>query len=327
MTMHSTSYSDALAENPNGIQVDQLSVSIDSAGLSSILWMQLDVTNTTGSALNGVTVGGFLDWDVNPSTAADRGQVVVDSTNTIPGVNGGNPFTIEVLELHQGVGTNSYVGVVPLSEKDFKGRRIAISSSEIYPPRMTKGDKWRYINTNRATNPNGDGGSAQDHGQFWGHRSFNLALSATKRVGFALVAGTTLGEGVQAARDAQRQWVLRLGNTIDVTTDIAGSTGEAIPTSFDLGQNYPNPFNPTTIIRYALPEASNVTLKIYNVLGQQVAELVNDVKDAGFFQAEWNGRNQYGQLVSSGVYFYRMEARGIDAGNVFVSEKKMLMLK
>jgi len=113
--------------------------------------------------------------------------------------------------------------------------------------------------------------------------------------------------------------------SLDRTVDVGGA--EEIPTVYALGQNYPNPFNPTTIIRYALPEASTVSLKIYNVLGQQVAELVNDVKSAGFFQTQWNGRNQYGQLVSSGVYFYRMEAHSTNGGNIFVSEKKMLLLK
>jgi hypothetical protein len=235
---------------------------------------------------------------------------------------------MEMLELHQGASPTSWVGIVPLSENTFKARRISIQSTEVFPPHMTDGDKWLYVNTNRATNPNGDAGSNVDHSQFWGQRSFNLAAVATKRVGFAVVAGTSLADFVRSAREAQRQWVLRLGNAIDViTTDVVQTTPDAIPESYDLGQNYPNPFNPTTVIRYALPEPSSVTLKIYNVLGQQVAELVNDVKSAGFFQAQWNGRNQYGQLVSSGVYFYRMEAHATNDGNVFVSEKKMLMLK
>jgi len=112
-----------------------------------------------------------------------------------------------------------------------------------------------------------------------------------------------------------------------VTVDVEDDGPQDVPVSFALDQNYPNPFNPTTVIRYALPGPSSVTLKIYNVLGQQIAELVNDVKSAGFFQTEWNGRNQYGQLVSSGVYFYRMEAHATNGGNVFVSDKKMLMLK
>ncbi|HEX9656997.1 MAG TPA: FlgD immunoglobulin-like domain containing protein [Bacteroidota bacterium] len=328
VTRYTTSYTDSLAENPLFIRVDQTSWSLDSTGLSNMLLMQLDITNSSASSISGITFGGFFDWDVDPATAQDRGQVVVDSTNTIPGVNGGTPFIMEMLELHQGASPTSWVGIVPLSENTFKARRISIQSTEVFPPHMTDGDKWLYVNTNRATNPNGDAGSNVDHSQFWGQRSFNLAAVATKRVGFAVVAGTSLADFVRSAREAQRQWVLRLGNAIDViTTDVVQTTPDAIPESYDLGQNYPNPFNPTTVIRYALPEPSSVTLKIYNVLGQQVAELVNDVKSAGFFQAQWNGRNQYGQLVSSGVYFYRMEAHATNDGNVFVSEKKMLMLK
>ena len=96
---------------------------------------------------------------------------------------------------------------------------------------------------------------------------------------------------------------------------------DAVPTSFELSQNYPNPFNPSTIINYALPKNSFVTLKIYNVLGEEVKTLVSQEMNAGNYAIEWDGANNNGSKVASGVYIYR-----ITAGN-FVSVKKMLLMK
>jgi uncharacterized delta-60 repeat protein len=79
-------------------------------------------------------------------------------------------------------------------------------------------------------------------------------------------------------------------------------------TSFELAQNYPNPFNPSTMIRFALPEAAQVSLKIYDVAGQLVQTLVDGVIEAGRHQVVWDGTNQHGVQVASGVYFYQLLA-------------------
>ena len=94
------------------------------------------------------------------------------------------------------------------------------------------------------------------------------------------------------------------------------------PNQYELGQNYPNPFNPTTTIRYGLPMQSHLKIKIYNILGQIVADLVNTEQAAGWNQVVWNSN------VSSGIYFYRIEATGVgDATKHFIDTKKMLLLK
>lgn len=90
---------------------------------------------------------------------------------------------------------------------------------------------------------------------------------------------------------------------------------------FKLFQNYPNPFNPTTIISYKLPVSSEVELKIYNLLGQKVRSLVNERKPAGFYQVQWDGRDETGKEVSSGVYIYRLKAGD------FIQSKKMLLIR
>ncbi|MBU1113936.1 MAG: T9SS type A sorting domain-containing protein, partial [Bacteroidetes bacterium] len=89
-----------------------------------------------------------------------------------------------------------------------------------------------------------------------------------------------------------------------------------LPTEYKLSQNYPNPFNPSTTISFALPKTGFVTLKVYNAIGEEVAELVNREMNAGIQSINFDATN-----FSSGIYFYR-----ISAGN-FIETKKMVLMK
>ena len=89
------------------------------------------------------------------------------------------------------------------------------------------------------------------------------------------------------------------------------------PLSFELSQNYPNPFNPTTTINFMLPEKTNVNLKVYNILGSQVAEVLNEVKDAGSYSVNFKA-----QGLSSGIYIYK-----ISTGSGKEISRKMTLLK
>jgi hypothetical protein len=99
------------------------------------------------------------------------------------------------------------------------------------------------------------------------------------------------------------------------------------PLTFALQQNYPNPFNPTTTLRYALPMDARVTLSIYNILGQRIVTIKDEVQSVGYYDVVWDGRNDFGSQVSSGVYFYRIEARPVDGEDTFTNIKKMMFLK
>jgi hypothetical protein len=103
--------------------------------------------------------------------------------------------------------------------------------------------------------------------------------------------------------------------------------GARIPADFRLEQNYPNPFNPSTRIEYRLSAQSHVTLKIYNLLGQQVASLVDEEQSAGTHTLVWNGSSTSGVHLGSGVYFYRVEVKPAKGQQPFASVKKMLLLK
>lgn len=106
-----------------------------------------------------------------------------------------------------------------------------------------------------------------------------------------------------------------------------------VPVEYSLSQNYPNPFNPTTDIRYQIPDVRykmqdarskipiHTSLKIYNILGQEVITLVDEAKEAGYYTVAWDGRDSSGREVSSGIYFYRLKAGD------FTATKKMALLK
>ena len=94
-----------------------------------------------------------------------------------------------------------------------------------------------------------------------------------------------------------------------------------LPQQYTLDQNYPNPFNPTTEIRFALPQPERVTLRIYNVTGQLVKTLASGSMDAGYYSFRWDGTNDGGVKVASGMYIYRI------AAGSFIQTKKMILMK
>ncbi|RLD15942.1 hypothetical protein DRI50_03050 [candidate division KSB1 bacterium] len=101
-----------------------------------------------------------------------------------------------------------------------------------------------------------------------------------------------------------------------------GDATKTLPTRFELKQNYPNPFNPTTMISFTLPQAAHVTLTVYDVLGQKVRTLIdNKLATAGTHFQKWNGKDDFGHKVASGIYFYK-----IKAGN-FSAIRKMVLMK
>ena len=94
-----------------------------------------------------------------------------------------------------------------------------------------------------------------------------------------------------------------------------------VPEEYFLAQNYPNPFNPITTISYGLPEASHVKITVYDILGRKVITLVDNDQPAGYHRVLWDSKSHQGITVSSGIYFYRLEA------NNFMDVKKMALLK
>jgi hypothetical protein len=130
---------------------------------------------------------------------------------------------------------------------------------------------------------------------------------------------------VDSTTSSGRMWYRLKQIDLDGTTHYSDAIGvdvlsglaeEQLATEYKLEQNYPNPFNPTTSIKYQIPTVAHVTLKVFDVLGREVATLVDGIEEPGYKSVRWNAND-----VASGLYFYRLQAGS------FIETKKMLLLR
>ena len=149
-----------------------------------------------------------------------------------------------------------------------------------------------------------------DHGMTWvyeaildGYPINDLSMKHVKH------KGTIVGYAVGAGDGAVMRYT-------ELVTSVPEEKGNLLPVKMVLEQNYPNPFNPTTTIKYQLPIQSQVTLKVYNLLGQEIATLVDGVEEPGYKSVQWDATG-----VASGVYLYRLNAGS------FVAVKKSIVVK
>jgi hypothetical protein len=120
-----------------------------------------------------------------------------------------------------------------------------------------------------------------------------------------------------------------LGGGKPISSIDVAETGEVvIPDEFKLCQNYHNPFNPETSIKYNMPQTSEVVLTIYNLQGYEVRCLVQGTKLAGYHTVHWDGQNESGQKIASGLYLYRIKVKthGSDR-HTYIGSRKMLLMK
>ncbi len=117
-------------------------------------------------------------------------------------------------------------------------------------------------------------------------------------------------------------WATKIAQiTLDQDLDKSVAEAETMPDSYALLENYPNPFNPETQIRFQLPEASHVTMRIFNSLGQEIRTLTDKQYEAGSHSVRWDSKDNQGNTLSSGVYLYKVQA------GTFTQVKKMTLLK
>lgn len=126
--------------------------------------------------------------------------------------------------------------------------------------------------------------------------------------------------GIAFGRSSSFNFMLN-GSMLITTIDGAKFNNSLIPKVFMLQQNYPNPFNPSTTIKYDLPLSSEVTIKIYNARGQEIKTISQGNQQEGTYSIVWDGKNNQGQQMSSGVYYYRIITEE------FTDVKKMLLVK
>jgi hypothetical protein len=282
---------DSGAAAPYG--VDILQRSYTNTG-EEFAFIRYGFVNSSGDDLSDFYGGIFLDWDVNDYATNSGGYDTDRDLIYQFGTGGGDP----------------YFGLAALD--GLSGGRSTPDS----PPGSPQAGSFEWITTFDFTIAPND-----DFRSWIGTGPRSMSPGDTTWVTFAVAAGDDLA-ALQANIDAAKAKAIAVG--FIVPTGV--TEGPQIPATFGLAQNYPNPFNPATRISFALPEAASVTLKVYNVLGQEVVTLAQETREAGYHEVVWNGRNSLGQSVGSGVYFYRLEAKGT-SGQDFANLKKMLFLK
>ncbi len=157
-----------------------------------------------------------------------------------------------------------------------------------------------------------------ESGNLFGIKGTGTTISDLFSIDTVTAVGTIIGSTGVADLKA-------LGYSLASITAIEDET-IVTPTSFILEQNYPNPFNPSTQIKFSLPISSNVRITIYNLLGEVVRELVNTDMNSGVHTVQWNSDDVSGKKVSSGIYFYELNANGVN-GNQFNQVRKMILIK
>ena len=129
--------------------------------------------------------------------------------------------------------------------------------------------------------------------------------------------GTKAVNELEVVKFGRQRGLGAFKDTVKIVNKFTGvKQTDEIPLTYALYQNYPNPFNPTTTIKYSIPNTERVTLKIYNILGQEVATLVDEEQKPGVYELKFDAGN-----LASGVYFYRLKAGG------FTAVKKMMLVK
>ena len=283
---------DGAGSNKLGIETELNSYSFSSTEHENFIILKYILKNTTASAINDVRAGLFFDWDLIESTGA----------NDLTSYDATDDFAYAY---HQGGNPDTYVGAAVLSSSGNGYRGILNDGSQgginIYD-NFSDAEKWTALSSGiqNTSLPAGDISFVVSGAPV------NISAGGTAEVTFAIAAGNNL-EDLRTAIQASR-------SKYNLITDVEDET--VVPVKFNLSQNYPNPFNPSTKINFSIPESGIVSLKIYDILGSEIAVIVNEQLSPGNYEVEFNAKN-----LSSGTYFYQLRA-----GN-YLKNQKMILLK
>jgi subtilisin family serine protease len=323
-------FSDLKAKAPLGLKIIQRSFCYADPENDDYLILEYSLHNITQNPVENFYAGLYFDWDI-PLGSPDDDQSGFDST-------------LSIYYQYDSI-ANLYLSVVPLGVRTAGG--LTSSSFNFMTPvdnslwlydGFTGEEKYLLLSGQIATNSNDQ---AKDWSQITSCGSFSLTPQESLVVAFGLVAGEGLNQFQANVISARNKYQ-------SITTDIENKDeNDDLPDNFSLNQNYPNPFNPSTVIPFelraqsreleapyptrindrflALPQSEapvvHTSLKIYNIRGQLVRTLFEGNLPAGKYELIWDGRDESGALVSSGVYLYRLKTR---QGTV---TRKMILLK
>lgn len=287
---------DSLAANPLGLEIQQKSYADTSAGQNGYIIISYELTNPTASTISNLYTGLFFDWDINLD-ANDYARFDAARNMSLAQNNASSPTRLAATRLLSSNANISY--------------RSIDNPAELYDG-FTDQEKWDFLNNGLQTQnlDNVDISTLLSEGPI------SIPPGGTKTVVFAVVGGNSLSELETNADNAYNAWN-NPGSPIE-------PGGDNPLDSYELSQNYPNPFNPTTTISYQLAKSGEVTLKIFNIAGQEVNLLERGFKQAGNHQVSWDGKDSGGNSVASGVYFYQLT---VHAEENLTLTRKMMFLK
>jgi hypothetical protein len=279
-----------------------------------------DIRNAPAFPFNGTYThrikfqAGDPNWDLQTITVSWNLPPQIVAGSTITNSNFGGPNTAAF------VGVGSLTVDTPV---DYDRLNIVVVYSDMTPVELTSFSANMYgegvlLNWTTATELNNQGfdiersSSTQDWTKIGYVPGFG---TTTEQKSYSYLDQTvTTGNYSYRLKQIDFDGSFTYTNEIEIFVDLT-------PQNFDLSQNYPNPFNPATTIQFQVPKASDVTIKIYDMLGQEVRSLFAAQVQAGKYSVNWDGLNNSGSKMSSGTYIYRMTA------NEFVDVKEMILLK
>jgi hypothetical protein len=294
-------FSDSSAPNPIGVKIYQKSFCWADPAEDDYLILEYNLENTSAQTIQNLRIGLFFDWDV-PVSSPDDDRVGVDESLDL----------VYQYDLRDSL----YLGMAVLT-----GSRKALqpidNSLWLYNG-FSKEEKYKFISGEYHFFPDT---SAKDWSQIISAGPFDIPFGASVTVAFVIAGGRSLGE----LKDNISKSKVKYDQCV---TGVEESNSPNSVADFSLGQNYPNPFNPATTIPFSVnrPQSTvggpvHTTLTVYNILGQRVRTLLDAAKEPGKYEIAWDGRDQLGRGVASGVYFYRIQA------GKFCQVKKMVVLK
>ena len=284
-----TRFSDANVFGPEkiGINVEMHSYAFSSPGDTRYIILHYDLKNPGGTVISNLYTGIFLDWDIG---VYEVNVSAFDATRSL-----GYAFDNSRTE-------RAYLGIRALDSA--ASYRTLINDGTLDLSRFAK---WFWISGGIFGNPS----SPSDIHHVIASGPYVLGPGGTQKVAFALVAAESSLTQLQEAADAAKAKWLQILNPVSVE-----ETDPTIPLTFGLEQNFPNPFNPSTTIGFRVAREEFVRITVFDMLGRQVATLVDEMKTPGLYQVRWDARS-----LSSGIYHYRLRA------GTFVETRKLVLMR
>lgn len=292
------------------------------AGVNGILYK----TQNAGINWNAKTISSNTSVNSINFTDSIHGFAACSSGKLFKTINAGNNWQQININLTNDLNKVSFTGSI-------KG--ILIGNNGTLLKTVNGGASWHFVNTGFTENLNdvyflnintgyisGSNGliiCTTDGGINWKKQKTYSNMNLTSITFLDSAHGIAVSD----------EGTVILTNMGEISYDINESLSKGkleetiILNSFKLEQNYPNPFNPVTVIRYSVPEQAKIIIRVYDITGKQVIELVNDIKDKGNFEAAFNSTN-----LASGIYYYQCTAYDINGNSeIFTETKKMILLK